>query len=121
MMGGIRAQNTTPSGDFCGHSELGHGLCALVEASIPARSRVHATCVGCGERFRLPRRPRSRWCATCRPIERGAPNGTACTGRAKMPATGRRACESCGHPYRAARSLVEILPAGMRTKGLPWG
>ena len=84
--------------------ELGPGLRAFVEASIPARSHVHAGCARCGERFRLPRGPRSRWCVTCRPIERERAERERLRRRTKMPAPGRRACESCGHAYQAARS-----------------
>jgi hypothetical protein len=84
--------------------ELGPGLRAFVEASIHARAGAHGTCARCGERFRLPRGPRSRWCPICRPIERERTERERLRRRAKMPAPGRRTCESCGHSYRAARS-----------------
>jgi hypothetical protein len=84
--------------------ELGPGLRAFIEAPISARSGTHALCARCGAQFRLPRGPRSRWCGTCRPVERERSERERLRRRAKIPAPGLRVCEACGYSYRASRS-----------------
>ena len=99
--------------------ELGPGLRAFVEASIPARSHVHAACARCAANGSDCRAGRDRDGA--RPAGRlseSAPSRTLAPA-SEDAGSGAARMRKLRSSVSSRPELVEILLAGMRTKGLP--
>ena len=87
-------------------AELGPGLRAFVEASLP-RGRGIMTCKACGEQFRKLRGPSTKHCWVCRLSLRRKKERERVAHRRGVSATAplaARKCDTCGGRYRPKRA-----------------